>query len=109
MVTQLGDRVRTSNSNGSCALPLGLVACGKADALVQPLQSPWDWAAGKVFIEEAGGKMIFYEMDERGGIRPVDRLEPRHYNPEERTVGFVAASERNAYDILDMLLVTGSD
>ncbi|MEK6887730.1 MAG: inositol monophosphatase family protein, partial [Candidatus Aenigmatarchaeota archaeon] len=63
LLTKLGDATRTINGNGSCALPLGLVACGKADALIEPLQSPWDWAAGKLLVEEAGGVLLFYEMD----------------------------------------------
>ncbi len=102
LMNDVADKARTTNINGSCALGLGLVASGRADVLVQPLQSPWDWAAGKVLIEESRGKMIFYEM-EGDKIRPVERLEPRHYDPSKRAVGFVAGSERLADTIFEML------
>jgi myo-inositol-1(or 4)-monophosphatase len=103
LVTGLAERTRTTNSCGSCALGLGLVASGKADAFVQPVQSPWDWAAGKLLVEEAGGRIIFYTMD-GGRIEPVKKLEPRHYNPDERAVGFVAGNKKIVDDIMDMLL-----
>lgn len=102
-VHELADLCRTTNSNGSCALPLGLVAAGKADALIQPLVCPWDWAGGKIIVEEAGGKVIFYEMDE-GEIKRVEKLEAKHYHPEKRAVGFVAAHEDLAENIFERLV-----
>lgn len=99
----VGDAARTVNGNGSCALAMGLVASGRADALIQPLQSPWDWAAGKLLIEEAGGKVLFYEVD-KGRVVPIKRLEARHYNPVERAVGFVAAHKALASMIMERLL-----
>ena len=103
LLTKLGDVTRTINANGSCALALGLVACGKADALVQPLQSPWDWAAGKLLVEEAGGVLLFYEMD-KGQIIPIKHLEPSHYNSDKRSVGFVAGNKKIAEEIMKVLL-----
>ena len=103
LLIEVGDVARTTNSNGSCALALGYVAAGMSDALVQPLQFPWDWAAGKVLVEEAGGKLIFYEM-ENGKIEPIDKLKPKHYNPDKRTVGFVAGNEKMTDSIMNMLL-----
>lgn len=98
---KIGDSARTVNSTGSCALGLGMVAAGRADALVQPLQSPWDWAAGKLIVEEAGGTVIFYEMDD-GKIEPVE-LQKKHYNPDKRAVGFVAGNKQLANKIFEML------
>lgn len=103
LVNILADKSRTSNSNGSCALPLGLVAAGKADALIQPPQSPWDYAAGKLLVEEAGGKVIFYEMQD-GKINPIERLEARHYNPNIKAVGLVAANPFLAEQIMDICI-----
>lgn len=103
MLTKLGNITRTMNINGSCALALGLVAAGRADALIQPVNSPWDWAAGKIILEEAGGIMIFYEM-ERGRIIPIKKLQPKHYSPEKRMVGFVAGSREIAKDIMHIML-----
>ena len=101
----LGDRARTMNSNGSCALPLGLVAAGRADALIQPPNCPWDWAAGKLLVEEAGGVVMFYELKD-GKIKFIEKLEARHYNPNKRTVGFIAANKGLAERIRDLFLKT---
>ena len=64
--------------------------------------------AGKVLVEEAGGKIIFYEMSQNGrvydSIAPVKKLDPKHYNPDERTLGFVAANEKLAEQIMNMLI-----
>ncbi|MCX6818720.1 MAG: hypothetical protein NT129_01835 [Candidatus Aenigmarchaeota archaeon] len=103
LITLVADKARTTNSNGSCALALGLVASGKADALIQPLQYSWDWAGGKPIIEEAGGSIIFYEM-ENEKIKPIEKLETRHYSPVERTVGFVAGNEKISNNIMELML-----
>jgi myo-inositol-1(or 4)-monophosphatase len=103
LLTLLGNKVRTTNSNGSCALGLGLVASGKADALIQPLQSPWDWAGGKPIVEEADGNFIFYEM-KKGRVYPIDKPELKHYNPDEKTLGFIAGNEKMNNIIMELLL-----
>ena len=41
--------------SGSAALDLCYVACGRADVFVELQVSPWDFAAGKLIIEEACG------------------------------------------------------
>lgn len=103
LVNVLADKARTLNSNGSCALPLGLVAAGKADALIQPPQSPWDYNAGKLLIEESGGRVLFYELKD-GKINPIERLEAKHYNPNIKAVGLVAANPNLAEQIMDTLV-----
>ena len=103
LVLELAKSARTLNLNGSCALALGLVAAGKADALVQPLQPPWDYAAGRCIVEQAGGVFLFYEIQDNR-IIPIEKLEPRHYNPKERAVGFVAGNRGIAEQIMDKLL-----
>ena len=40
---------------GSAALDLCYVACGRAELYFELLVSPWDFAAGKLIVEEAGG------------------------------------------------------
>ena len=42
---------------GSAALTLAYVAAGRYDAFWSPSLSPWDYAAGKLLLEEAGGQM----------------------------------------------------
>ena len=54
-------------------------------------------------LEEAGGAMLFYEMDGSSMI-PVEQLQPRHYDPEKRAVGFVAANEALAEIVMEMLM-----
>lgn len=100
LMGQISDDIRTTNMNGSCALPLALVAAGKVDALVQPLQCVWDYAAGKVLVEEAGGIIKFYEMDEKGNCFPIDELQLKHYDPGKRKVGFIAGNK----NIVDELM-----
>jgi len=104
LVNALSEKVRTTNSVGSCALGMGLVSSGVADAIVQPLHSPWDWAAGKILVEEAGGGIIFYEI-EGGKLTRLERLEPRHYSPDKRAVAFVAGS-KPAIGFVDGLIET---
>ncbi len=41
--------------SGSAALDLCSVACGRADLYFELIVSPWDFAAGKLIVEEAGG------------------------------------------------------
>ena len=42
---------------GAAALDLSYVACGRASGFWEFELSPWDFAAGKLIIEEAGGKV----------------------------------------------------
>lgn len=48
-------KVRGSRSYGSAALEMVYVASGKLDAYITPRLSPWDFAAGKIIVEELGG------------------------------------------------------
>ncbi len=40
---------------GSAELDLCYVACGRAEMYFEPLIQPWDYAAGSLVVEEAGG------------------------------------------------------
>ncbi len=42
---------------GSAAVELAYIACGRADAFLGRHLKPWDYAAGLLIIEEAGGKV----------------------------------------------------
>jgi myo-inositol-1(or 4)-monophosphatase len=98
----IASECRTLNVVGSCALAMGLVAAGTASLLFQPPQSVWDWAAGRVLVEEAGGAVLFYEMAGRR-IVPVRRLLARHYDPRRRVVGLVAGERGLAREALERL------
>lgn len=103
LIGDLSDKVRTTNMNGSCALPLALIASGRVDALIQSLQSPWDYTAGAPMVKRAGGEVIFYEMDEQGACLPIQELELKHYNPDKKNVGFIAGNRTITPYIANML------
>ena len=42
---------------GSATMELAYVACGRLDAFLGRYLKPWDYAAAKILIEEAGGKL----------------------------------------------------
>lgn len=47
---------RSIRGGGSCAQELCYVACGRTDGFIAPAQSIWDFAAGAIVVEEAGGQ-----------------------------------------------------
>ena len=47
--------------SGSAALDLCSVACGRAELYFELVVSPWDFAAGKLLVEEAGGVVTSFE------------------------------------------------
>ncbi len=55
-------RARKCRMMGSAALDLAYVACGRLDAYIESSVSLWDVAAGKLLVENAGGK---FEMAPR--------------------------------------------
>lgn len=57
-LTRLGIPIRRL---GSAALDLSYVAAGRFDGYWEVSLEPWDFAAGKLLIEEAGGKVTGYD------------------------------------------------
>lgn len=55
--SELLNAVRSIRAGGSCAQELCQLACGRIDGLIAVNQSSWDYFAGKIILEEAGGKM----------------------------------------------------
>lgn len=54
---QLASRVRKMRMMGSAALAMTYIACGRFDAYIESTISLWDIAAGKLIIEQAGGRV----------------------------------------------------
>lgn len=54
----------TTRNIGSAALALAYVAGGNLDALWMNNLYAWDWAAGKILIEEAGGQVTYFAKEE---------------------------------------------
>jgi myo-inositol-1(or 4)-monophosphatase len=57
-MTKLGVPIRRL---GSAAIDLAYVAAGRFDAYWEVSLHPWDMAAGKLLVEEAGGKVTHYD------------------------------------------------
>ncbi len=49
--------IRDVRRMGSAALDLCLVASGRIDAYCEAGGNPWDWAAGRLLVAEAGGRL----------------------------------------------------
>lgn len=56
-VADLVPRVRDVRRDGSAALDLAWLAAGRIDGYVEAGLSPWDWAAGRLLVAEAGGRV----------------------------------------------------
>ncbi len=53
--TLFSRNIRGIRRMGSAAIDLAWVACGRFDAFFEYKLEPWDYSAGKLLIEEAGG------------------------------------------------------
>lgn len=54
-------RSRGVRRDGSAALDMAYVACGRYDAFWEEGLNPWDVAAGYLLVEEAGGRVSYYD------------------------------------------------
>ena len=54
-------RAQSVRRDGSAALDLAYVACGRFDGFWEEGLNPWDVAAGVLMIEEAGGRVSRYD------------------------------------------------
>lgn len=92
----VANAVETAVVAGSCGLGVATVAAGRAEAIVQPHQWPWDWASATI-IEAAGGKVQYYHY--RDG-QPVALQAPdlASYNRSDRKkqggLGFIAGAPK---------------
>jgi myo-inositol-1(or 4)-monophosphatase len=59
-------RARKLRMMGSAALDMAFVASGRLDAYIEQMVSLWDIAAGKILVENAGGRV---EMRERADAK----------------------------------------
>ena len=56
-LAELVARVRDVRRGGSAALDLAWVACGRLDGYYEAGLGRWDWAAGRLLVERAGGRV----------------------------------------------------
>lgn len=60
-IRQIVDKQLPVRDLGSAAIHLAYVAAGRTDLFWIPYLYPWDVAAGKLLVEEAGGKVTHYD------------------------------------------------
>ena len=79
---------------GSAAIELAYVACGRIEAYIEPALNPWDFAAGLLIIEEAGGSVVTLDgekvdITKRSSIcssnGPVGEILVGNYLPPSKT------------------------
>jgi myo-inositol-1(or 4)-monophosphatase len=58
LVSELLPRVRDIRRAGAAALDLCFVACGRLDGYYERGINHWDWAAGALIVQEAGGRVV---------------------------------------------------
>jgi myo-inositol-1(or 4)-monophosphatase len=63
-------RAQAVRRDGSAALDLCYVACGRFDGFWEMGLSPWDTGAGQLILEEAGGRVTKFDG------QPFNRYEP---------------------------------
>lgn len=63
-IFEIAKRCRGIRSLGAAALELAYVAAGRLDGFLSLHLSPWDYAAGKILVEEAGGKITDFAGNE---------------------------------------------
>ena len=87
LFARVSRKVQAVRRDGSAALDLCYVACGRFDGYWELSLSPWDMAAGWLVVEEAGGR--------------VSDLDGSPFQLEERTV--LASNGRIHHDLVEML------
>jgi myo-inositol-1(or 4)-monophosphatase len=63
VVRGLLPRARDIRRAGAASLDLSWLAAGRVDAYYERGLNPWDWAAGRLLVEEAGGTVAALEGD----------------------------------------------
>jgi myo-inositol-1(or 4)-monophosphatase len=58
VLTEVLPRVRDIRRAGAAALDLAMVASGRVDGYYERGLRPWDWAAGRLAVAEAGGAVV---------------------------------------------------
>jgi len=67
VVSRVLPRVRDIRRAGAAAFDLALLAAGRLDGYYERGLKPWDWAAGRLLVTEAGGTVVELE-DEPAGL-----------------------------------------
>ena len=66
VVSRVLPRVRDIRRAGAAAMDLALLAAGRLDGYYERGPKPWDWAAGRLLVTEAGGTVVELEGEPEG-------------------------------------------
>jgi myo-inositol-1(or 4)-monophosphatase len=69
-LTQMLLHSRGVRRDGSAAIDMAYVACGRFDGFWEEGLNPWDVAAGTLLIKEAGGQVSYYDGSEFSIYKP---------------------------------------
>jgi myo-inositol-1(or 4)-monophosphatase len=83
-INQFYDKAKDMRKLGSAALECAWVGLGRADAYITPQISLWDIAAGMLFVKEAGGRTMDFELN---------ALEPNGLIKNFDSINLVAANK----------------
>ena len=89
VATHVLPRVRDLRRAGAAALDLAWVAAGRLDGYWERGLKPWDWAAGRLLVAEAGGAVAELDGDPLGLAAAAPDLLPE-------LVALVREAERSA-------------
>jgi fructose-1,6-bisphosphatase/inositol monophosphatase family enzyme len=90
LMPKIAASVRGVYVMGSGHFGLMSVALGRAAAIIQTPQKPWDWVPGYHAITKLGGIFRFFRL-EAGRLIPVERYDERAFKlGKENRLGFVA-------------------
>ena len=64
VVSRLAPLIRDLRRCGAASLDLAWVAAGRFDAYVEVMRTRWDWSAGALLVQEAGGRVSWTEHEE---------------------------------------------
>lgn len=68
---------------GAASVDLAYVACGRVEAYFERNLKPWDFAAGKIIVEEAGGRVIDIKGSSANAMAPSDIIAGNGYIEED--------------------------
>lgn len=77
-VNQFYDKAKDMRKLGSAALECAWVGIGRADAYITPSISLWDIAAGMIFVKEAGGRNLDFNLKSYTPKQLIENWESIH-------------------------------
>jgi myo-inositol-1(or 4)-monophosphatase len=81
-IRRIYDRCVDIRRMGAASVDLAYVACGRVEAYFERNLKPWDFAAGKIIVEEAGGRVIDMEGNSANVMAPSDIIAGNGYIEE---------------------------